>query len=112
MLWMGDRMQITVQCIIAIILLWFHSRPITDTIHVRTPEYTGVLPISQRPLPLTADDVARGLIANPTVTVPPNLLTKAHQLRTDYAIKRAERTELVDRLGTQCLEILVALEEQ
>ena len=105
-------MRITAQCTIALILLWLHSRPITKTVHVRTPEYTGILPIEQRPLPLTADDIARGLRANPTITVPPKLLSEAHRLRTDYAEKRAERTELVATLGTQSIEILVGLEEQ
>ena len=105
-------MRITAQCIIALILLWLHSRPITGTVHVRTPEYTGILPIEQRPLPLTVDDIARGLRANPTITVPPELLSEAHRLRTDYAVKRAERAELVATLGTQSLEILSRLEEQ
>ena len=105
-------MRIIAQCIIALILLWLHSRPITETVHVRTPEYTGILPIEQRPLPLTADDIARGLRANPTITVPPKLLSEAHRLRTDYAVKRAERVELVATLGTQSLEILLVLEEQ
>ena len=112
MLWIRYPMRITAQCIIALILLWLHSRPITETVHVRTPEYTGILPIEQRPLPLTADDIARGLRANPTITIPKNLLSEAHRLRTDYALKRAERAELVDTLGTQSLEILFVLEEQ
>lgn len=105
-------MRLAVQIIITLILLWLHSRPITRTVHVRTPAYTGILPIEQRPLPLTADDIARGLRANPTITVPPKLLSEAHRLRTDYAVKRAERAELVATLGTQSLEILAGLEEQ
>ena len=105
-------MRITAQCIIALILLWLHFRPITETIHVRTPEYVGIQPIEQGPLPLTADDIARGLLANPTITVPSKLLSEAHRLRTDYAVKRAERVELIATLGTQSLEILVDLEEQ
>ena len=105
-------MRITAQCIIALILLWLHFRPITETIHVRTPEYVGIHPIAQGPLPLTADDIARGLLANPTITVPSNLLSEAHRLRIDYAVKRAQRAEIVDTLGTQSLELLVGLEKK
>ena len=105
-------MRVAVQIIITLILLWLYALPVTDTVFVRTQQYTGILPVSQQSLPLTPDDIARGLRANPTITVSSDLLTEAHRLRTNYAQKRAERAELVDTLGTQSLAILVALEEQ
>lgn len=105
-------MRITVQIIIALILVWLHTRSLSDTVIVSTPTYSGITPITQQSLPLTADDVARGLRANTDIDVPTEKLTNAHRLRTEYATKMAERTELIDTLGTQGLLLLEKLEEQ
>ena len=105
-------MRIAVQIIITLILLSLYALPITDTVFVRPPDYTGILPVTQQTLPVTADDIARGLRSNPTIIVPPVLLTEAHRLRINYAVKRAERAELINTIGTQSLGILVSLGEQ
>ena len=98
------------QLIITLILLWAHLQIDGQPSMVRTSGYTGVEPITPQTLPLSADDVIRGLRAHPTITFDKNTLEKSYTLRQEFARKKSARDALEFKLGEQTILIMTAMD--
>lgn len=98
------------QVIITLILLWAHLQSDEQPSMVRTSGYTGVEPITPQTLPLSADDVIRGLRAHPTITFDTNTLEKSYTLRQEFARKKSARDALEYKLGEQTILVITAME--
>lgn len=62
-------------------LLWGHWSIQHSTIFVGAKSSRGIPPVTQHALPISADDLARGLLANPPEALSMNTLQQAHELR-------------------------------
>lgn len=69
-------------------LIWAHMTPM-NVVTILPTMYHGVQPVTQSPLPLSADDIARGLLFNPDISINGSTLEKAHRLRKELS-KRAD----------------------
>ena len=105
-------MRFAFQILIVLSLLWLHAQPVSTRLFLRTSVHDGISPVTNEPLPLTADDIARGLKFNPNLKVSSEQLKRAHLLRSEYSKIREQRSELIQTMGTQGLELLATLEER
>ena len=99
------------QVVITLILLWGLLHFNGGTTFVRTTGYQGVPPVTDTTVPLTADDIARGLKANPKIQVDQDLLEQAYNLRLTFAKQKSTRDETELKLGTHMGQVLTALEK-
>lgn len=104
------NLRIVRQIVIGVVLLFGHMQFNPHTILVRNPRGTGVVPITNNPLPLTADDVARGLKANPNIQADQVTLSKAAKLRTEYAQLKSEHGIIIVTLNQHSADILEMME--
>lgn len=104
------NLRIVRQIVIGVVLLFGHMQFNPHTILVRNPRVTGVPPVTNNPLPLTADDIARGLKANPNIQVDQVTLSKAAQLRTEYAQLKSKHGSIIVTLNQHSADILGMVE--
>ena len=103
-------MRIVGQILIVLILLWAHWHLNTQSWMVKTTGYQGVLPVTERSLPLSADDVVRGLRADPTIPFDMTTFDKAHTLRQEFAREKSNRDALEWTLGEQTSQLITKME--
>jgi len=104
------NLRIVRQIVIGIVLLFGHVQFNPHTILIRNPRVTGVAPITNNSLPLTADDIARGLKANPNIQVDQVTLSRAAQLRTEYAQRKSIHGDIVVTMNQHSANILGMIE--
>ena len=100
------------QILITFILCWAHFKCDTTALMVKTPNYRGVSPVSERPLPLSADDIIRGLKANSTISFDETTLDTAYTLRQDFALHKSTRDALELTLGKQTIQLVRSMEKE
>ena len=100
------------QILITFILCWAHFQLDTTPLMVKTSGYVGVPPVSARPLPLSADDIIRGLKANPTLSFNKTTLDTAYTLRQDFAQHKSTRDALEVTLGNQTIQLVRSMEKE
>ena len=100
------------QILITFILCWAHFQFDTTPLMVKTPSYSGVSPVSDRPLPLSADDIIRGLKANSTISFDETTFEKAYTLRQDFAQHKSTRDALELTLGKQTIQLIRSMEKE
>ena len=103
-------MRIVGQVLIVLILLWAHWHLNTPSWMVKTTGYQGILPVTERSLPLSADDVVRGLRADPTISFDMTTFEKAYTLRQDFAQEKSNRDALEWTLGEQTSQLITTME--
>lgn len=104
------KLRIVRQIVIGVVLLFGHVLLNPHTILLRNPRIMGVEPITNNPLPLTADDIARGVKANPNIQVDQVTLSKAAKLRTEYAQLKSEHGSIIVTLNQHSADILGLME--
>ena len=65
--------------------LLLHSRTNPKPLYIQTRTYAGIAPVTQDTLPLTPDDVARGLLAHPEIECDLTALLETYSLRQEFA---------------------------
>ena len=103
-------MRIAGQLLIALILLWAHWHLNNQSWLVKTTSYQGVRPVVERSLPLSADDIVRGLKADPTISFDMTTFEKAHTLRQEFAREKSDRDMLEWTLGEQTSQLITTME--
>lgn len=104
------NLRIVRQIVIGVVLLFGHVILNPHTILLRNPRSTGIPPVTNNPLPLTADDIARGLKANPNIQGDKVTLTKAAKLRSEYAQLKSEHGRIIVTLNQHSADILGLME--
>ena len=104
-------MRIAGQVLITLILLWVHWHLNNQSWMVKTTSYAGIPPVTERSLPLSADDVARGLKANLTISFDTTTFERAYALRQEFALKKSERDTLEWTLGEQTSQLIQTMED-
>ncbi len=74
--------------------------------------HRGVPPVTQNPLPLSADDIARGLHFNPDISVHDTTLQKAYALRKELSERSASHQRLNVQAQRKTVRLLGLLDEQ
>ena len=105
-------MRVVGQILITFILCWAHFHLDTIPIMVTTSSYRGVSPVSERVLPLSADDIIRGLKANSTISFDETTLNTAYTLRQDFARHKSTRDTLELSLGKQTIQLVKSMEKK
>ena len=108
----GATMRSFGQILITFILCWAHFQFETTPLMVKTSSYSGVSPISERPLPLSADDIIRGLKANSEISFDETTLDTAYRLRQDFARHKSTRDALEVTLGEQTIQLIKTMEKK
>lgn len=104
------NLRIVKQIVIGVVLLFGHMLLKPHTILLRNPRIMGIAPITNNPLPLTADDIARGLKANPNIQADQVTLSKAAKLRSEYALLKSEHGSIIATLNQHSADILGMME--
>ena len=103
-------MRIAGQLLIALILFWAHWHLNNHSWLVKTTSYKGVLPVAERSLPLSADDVVRGLKADPTISFDMTTFETAYTLRQEFAREKFNRDTLEWTLVEQTSQLITTME--
>ena len=88
------------------ILLWAHRTPESETLTLQTTSYKGIPPIDTKTLPLSTDDIARGLLFNPTISVPFDSIKQTFTYRVEFATLQDKHRSLQIQMGTDTLKLL------
>ena len=104
-------MRIAGQILIALILFWAHWHLDHQSWIVKTTSYQGILPVTDHSLPLSADDIVRGLQADPTISFDKTTFEKAYTLRQEFAREKASRDSLEWTLGEQTSQLIRTMED-
>ncbi len=97
--------------IILTTLIWAHMTP-KNVVTILPTMYHGVQPVSQHPLPLSADDIARGLHFNPDISVNRNAIEKANILRKELSKRTTNHHQLNLQAQREAVGLLRLLDEQ
>jgi len=92
--------------IILLTLGYIHWTFTPTTITIRQAPRVGISPVTTNIVPLTADDIARGLLANPTISIDPTQLEAMYTLRVAFAQQQSEIDQLSDKLSQDTQQLL------
>ena len=81
-----------------------------STLFIGTSSPQGIPPVTQQSVPLSADDVARGLLAHPSEHVDRHRLQMAHEARYILAQQQHELRVLRRNQQQQAIQLLKRLE--
>jgi len=98
--------------IILLTLGYIHWTFKPTTITIRQAPRVGISPVTTSIVPLTADDMARGLLANPTISIDPKQLETIYTLRVSFAEQQSEIDQLSDKLGQDAQQLLYQVHSQ
>jgi hypothetical protein len=96
--------------ILLIGLIWGHRMAARSTLFVGMASPQGIPPVTQTSVPLSADDVARGLLAHPPGHLDRHRLQMAHEARYILSQQQHELRMLRHNQQQQAIQLLQLLE--
>lgn len=96
--------------ILLIGLIWGHFLTGQTTLFVGTAQSKGIEAITAKPIPLSADDLARGLLAHPTKNINPDVLRQTQETRYILSQQQDELRRIRRNQQQQALRLLQNLE--
>jgi len=94
------------------ILVCIHLTPQPLVLTVQTTPYKGISPVDNSILPLTTDDLARGLLFNPTIVVPYDQIKQTYRYRTEFAQLQDKHRILQIQLSSKAVALLKEMESK
>ena len=94
------------------ILVWTHLTPNPPTLTIQTTPYKGIPPVGDDIVPLSTDDLARGLLFNSTIVVPSDQIEQTYNYRIEFAQLQDKHRTLQIQLSSTTLKLLNKMEKQ
>ena len=92
-------------------LLWGHLLASQKTLFVGYSQPQGIEPITQTTLPLSADDIARGLLAHPTPNINSDVLRQAHETRYILSQQQDELRRIQFNQQQKAIQLLQTMDQ-
>ena len=93
-------------------LVWLHLTPQSSVLTIQTTPYKGIAPVGNTIVPLSTDDLARGLLFNPTIIVPYDQLKQTYSHRTEFAKLQDKHRTLQIQLSSKTVALLKEMESK